>query len=120
MKKALVACVAAALVAAAGMAGAQSAAPAPAPAPERPAGKTGDSGLNLKLDEPSNTRPRILFGPRDTTAKPPAEADAASTLPSLGAEPGRAPSFDRPLGTGRNPGGSSGGGPFPKDTNPGL
>ncbi|HEX9396499.1 MAG TPA: hypothetical protein VF943_07125 [Burkholderiales bacterium] len=119
MKQAFVACFACALVAAAGTAGAQSAAPAPSPAPERQ-GKSGDSGLNLKLDETSNTRPRILFGPRDTTTKPPAEADAASTLPSLGAEPGRAPSFERPLGTGKNPGGGGGGGPFPKDTNPGL
>ena len=119
MKQALAACFAATLIAAAGTAGAQSAAPAPSPAPERPPGKAGDSGLNLKLDETSIQRPRILFGPRDPVAKPPAEADAASNLPSLGATPG-GPSFTRPPGAGSGSGGGSGGGPFPKDTNPNL
>ena len=113
MKKTLLACLASTLMAAAGTAGAQSA--APAPAPERPPGKGGDSGLNLKLDEPSNQRPRILFGPRDPAAKPPAEPDAASTLPSLGAEPGKTPGFERRPSS---PGGGGGGGPYPKDTNP--
>jgi hypothetical protein len=106
---------AALLFAAAGVASAQTTAPAPSTAPsaERPA-QPGESGLNLKLDEPAGSRPRIMFGPRPGTQG----REAASTLPDLGATPGKAPSFDGPIGpSGRS---GRGDGPIPKDTNPGY
>ena len=115
MKKALAACVASALLAAAGPAGAQSATPvpAPSPSPERPAA-TGESGINLKLDEAAKPRPRITFGPAVPAAAPGA-VDAASNLPSLGGEP--TPGSGSPLRFHRGLGGKD---PIPKDTNPGL
>ncbi|HYR33400.1 MAG TPA: hypothetical protein VEQ87_03825 [Burkholderiales bacterium] len=82
------------------------AAQAPAPAPEPKAAER--RPLNLRLEEPVSSEPRITFGPRD--GKP--EQRPADTLPTLGGAPSRA--YERPL----NP--DSPASPFPKDTNPGL
>ena len=117
MNKALPACIASLLLAAAGAAGAQSSAPAATPAPERPPAAR-DGTINLKLDETDKPRPRIMFGPPPGASQ--GTSEAASSLPSLGAEPGKARVFDRAPGVRLPSGSGGGGGPFPKDTNPGL
>ena len=114
MRLALVAGLASAFLAAAGTAQAQSAAPAPSPPAER--AKTGDSGLNLKLDEAVAPRRRIEFGPATPgTARGP--SDAASSLPALGETPDKSSDFstNSPGRSFRSLGPRD---PIPKDTNP--
>jgi len=99
MKRALPVFVASALLVTAGPAAPQ----ASAPAQEPPAAS--GSRLNLNLEDPARSRPRITFGERDGSG---GEA-AVRTLPSLGSS---SISFDRPSGL-RPESRSS---PFPEDT----
>lgn len=75
-------------------------APSPAKSPERPV-------LNLKLEEPARSEPRITFGPREGTP----EQRPADTLPALGGPPSA--SYERPVK------GDSPSSPYPKDTTQG-
>jgi hypothetical protein len=80
---------------------APSAASVPAKSAERPA-------LNLKLEEPARSEPRVTFGPREgTTEQRPVDA----LLPSLGGNPSTA--YERPAK------GSAPASPYPKDVTPG-
>jgi hypothetical protein len=81
----------------------QDATPTQPPAERKP--------LNLKLDEPVSSQPRISFGAPDSKGEK-QEKQPADTLPSLGGAPNR--SYERPLSP------DTPGSPFPKDTNPNL
>jgi len=72
---------------------------APAPSGER-------RPLNLNLEEPAYSQPRITFGAPDGKG----EQRPADTLPSLGGSP--SPAYERPIKA------DAPGSPFPKDTNP--
>lgn len=102
MKRALPLFVAPALLAAAAPAVPQASDPESPPRQER--AEPRGSRLNLKLEDPAHSRPRITFGERDGGGEA-----AARTLPTLG---GPSISFDRPSGL--QPGSRSS--PFPEDT----
>jgi len=94
------------LLAAAGsaVAQAQDATPPKPPAERKP--------LNLKLDEPAYSQPRVTFGPKEEKAEEKAKPQQTDPLPTLGGAPSRA--YERPLSP------DAPNSPFPKDTNPNL
>jgi hypothetical protein len=87
------------------LAAATAAAQEPAQSPQ-PEAKTGPK-LNLKLEEPARSSPRITFEPKEGAS----EKRPAESLPELGGRP--SPALERPLSPGARAS------PFPEDTNPG-
>jgi hypothetical protein len=97
-----------ALVASALLAAEPAAAQTPAPSEASPPAKSSERPvLNLKVEEPARSEPRITFSPREGTP----QQSPVNTLPSLGGSPSQA--YERPLKS------DSPASPFPKDTNPG-
>jgi hypothetical protein len=82
------------------------AAPQAAPQAAAPAPSGERRLLNLNLEEPAYSQPRITFGAPDGKG----EQRPADTLPSLGGSP--SPAYERPIKA------DAPGSPFPKDTNP--